>query len=429
METLEVVSFAIFVVIELVREGSVLLQVWSTSEIESAITGECCARLTVQKLQSILRDVKRIYSVSTDLQKNDDTLQLLVRLGQLTIANPSGMCGVWVAGGSIICGNDECCNVTGSGYSIAQAVVELITEIAVIDAVTSVERLVTPCSNVTVSYPCLLKYSDLLTAQLGANLSSCEVNQNLTLSHLGNRATVPFPEELCRRAVPTMRDLLVLTHQVAAHCRQLHAIELALLRAFAKHCAEIWRFKQRPPREIMPASLQLFKHCTNLCQPIEYRRLQVLLDISDDWGPQVFVALSYEADGFKVATGTGCGKGSYAAISSAVLELRKSELLLDAALRKQHGDLHLSKLEQETLTHADVFNIFEHEMLTSAGRCARREQFYPELTFVRAVAREAEANGVDIFYTDITSHSNNLSVVKVVSPQLLVGTDRVHACA
>lgn len=396
------------------------MQIWNAREISAAILEKQPAEKPAQILQSTLACVRQNFSAAGA----DNVERVLCGLDEFSLSNPQGVHAVWIAGGTVVDdANDKKYFIVASGYSIAEAIVALIAEAAKFHAV-AVGNSASRCHiNCTAHYPGLMEYCKSLRR---SDAEKAVGDDLVSLKHLANKTVTCFPRAYCRLPPSSERaevsagiDSMV-WDGCAAQPRQRDAIASGLCEKIAHHCLARWSTGRHSPRINSVESEYLFDYYSRCCSRITNNRSEILLDLSLDWGPPVFAALSCDTDGQGLAIGVGCGSGSHRAICAAVLDLHRNEFVLfQSAHKKQSaGSKALLWTGISTALQAGGFELQTSELMRTAGG-ARKTQFYSDYTFVRKVAEQAEQNGVDIFYTNIEDTKIPFPVVKVVSPQLL----------
>lgn len=388
------------------------MQEWSSREISTAVLQDTSVDHSVDKLRFLLVEVKKAFPEAI----SDQVIRTLCQIEKLSIYNPLGAESVWIATGSLKQVADfNISHVEANGYSPTESIVELIKKIAITHALSTLSQNNEALGEGS-AHPALFEYSQKLLGKLLLPVTSS--NELLPVRHLANRVDSVFPKALYLQAVSG--ELPVVTEGCGAAIRQRDAIAAALCEKIEMHAFALWRYRQLPPRKSSPEIETIFEYYNKRCLRRSKLNKELLLDISLDWGPQVYVAVSFHGDDGYLVAGTGCGISAYGGIAKAVLALRHNESYLHMALQKHQtqGPASLNSSEQEIVQEIKGNDRLNWQ-LTKVGRDPIKEVFWPERTFVRRVARQAESAGFDMFYTDIAPIDSPLSVVKIISPQLL----------
>lgn len=389
------------------------MQVWLSSELSAAVLQDSSANQSVGKLRLLLLEVQKSYPPSINIR----VTRTLGCIKRLALYNAPDCEGVWIVTAELKEAVDHTSlQIQASGYSPVESLAGLFNKIAIAQAIHSLNQsndsLLAEVSN----HPALLNYSNKLLSKL---LLCTNANESmLPVRHLANRTNTVFPKILCLQTIPGV--LPELTEGCAAETRQRDAISNSLCKKIKAHAFALWRYKQQPPRKSTPELKTIFEHYSKRClHKFKHNNIE-LLDISLEWGPSVYVAVSIQGNDEYIVAGIGCGTSAHVGIAEAILDHRLKESNLSIALEKhqQTNSAGFSSGKQKTLQEMQGGNQLGHQ-LTKAERDPIREVFWPQRTFVRSVARQAESAGIDIFYSDITTADNPLSVVKIISPQLL----------
>ncbi len=265
--------------------------------------------------------------------------------------------------------------------------------------------------------PALQKYICRGLTALG--FEACHETRVLEAKHLTTGAVEPYPEILCRRLGKPVPGWAALSEGCAAHWRESVATQNALCERLERHAAALWWSGIRPPIKPTTSHLTIFEQIVgqqNIGLP---NREHKLLNLSIEWGPAVFAAISYNRDGRDITIGLGCDVSTQAAIQRAFKEMRQMEfsLFLIRKKLKERGIASLQRTERAALARANLLHASQDSRF-HYGKSVQVTPTWTAIQSVREIAEHAFKNNVDLYKLSLKTNLHNMAVIKVVSPQL-----------
>ncbi len=403
--------------------------IWTTEEIILAIDGTRCAdavSTSIRKLRTYLKLVER----TSGVKESSLNFTLLVNLQRLFVITHPTASNVYIAGGVLASNqNSSADSVTGTHFSSGLALIALIGEIAEALA-RDPARSLPPNSyarSYTESKSALEQYGQQLLSKLtqveqhGLLLAKPVSDLQRTESQVPKNKAIGYPEVLCRAYSKQPETLPPISEGYAAHHSLDLAIKSGICEKFERDAAAAWWIGGLPPRQLNAVLLDFFEELVNLSgQPKQSLRRYQLLDLTIDFGPSVFAAMSSDAHGHGLAIGFGCSFNAEDAVKRAFLELKQMEFAQFLAWKKQteSGAEHLNRAEKNALARANKMNV-RHNNLFRSRRAVRNHDLQVKHFCIDDFALSAQSNNISLYYIDLSSTDKGPFVVKVLSPDLM----------
>jgi len=250
--------------------------------------------------------------------------------------------------------------------------------------------------------------NDVLKENTASTAESTPSDDTVSVRHIATRAHSRLPLTVFDKGFQKIST------GSAVDIRQRDAIGSALCDQTRIYAMHQWWSEHAPAKAVTLEALQLFSYYRKRCAQTLNNAEERLLDISPVWGPQVFLAISIDKNGEVIAIGSGCGQGAHLAISNAVLDLRHNEAeLFWASQRNGLIETTSPGYREQSVSCVQKSFTRRHLKLVDPKEKAAREEFWPQRTFVRYIAKKAYAHGVDFFYSNLSPKGAPLPIVKV----------------
>ena len=150
-----------------------------------------------------------------------------------------------------------------------------------------------------------------------------------------------------------------------------------------------------------------------------------LLDITNETGVPVVVAVACNPDGFGLCRGSACRPTLAAAADAALMELAQMELgyRLSAAKREVQGEAALNDMDRahiERYTQPNVANFsILHPLAPSGPSCDLLS--YDRIAILAAIRQRLAAVGVEVYAMNLTRPALGIPVSRTFAPGLELG--------
>jgi len=402
---------------------------WTTEEIILAIDNTKCAK----EVSTSIRQLRTYLNVTESTSNTEQpclNLTLLANLKRLFIITLPAAPNIHLAGGVLLSRPDSpAVSVSGTHFSIKLALIALAGEIAESLARDPMRQLLpdTKVLSYAENKSALQQYGQQLLSRLphiehdGLLLAKPVSDLEQAEPRVPDYKACGYPAVLCRAYSKQPNTLPPISEGYAAHQSLDRAIKNGICEKFERDAAAAWWIGGVPPRQIKPALLEYFDNLQiQGGQTGKIYRTYKLLELTLDFGPPVFAAISCDTHGYGLAVGLSCKFNEEAAVKRAFLELKQMEFAQFIAWKKQTelGSEQLNRTEISALSRATKLNVKKFNLFRS--RRPTRNHDLPKAQYsTTEFSISAKANNINLYYVDLSSTDKGPFVVKVLSPELV----------